>query len=74
LANIASFKFTLLVKHGSSEMYHGIKSGDISCIHTHIYIEQCIYASYIREALKDDERKVALFSNSQVRVVENSNF
>ena len=48
-------KFKLLVKHGSRELYHGIKSCDPDT-----YIEQCI-----KEALNDDERKVALFSDSQ---------
>jgi hypothetical protein len=34
---MASIKFTLPVKHGSSELYHGIKSDGT---HTNIYIEK----------------------------------
>ena len=52
---MSRIRFKLLVKHGSKELYHDIKSCD-----PEIVVEQCL-----REALNDDKRKVDLFCDSQ---------
>ena len=59
------YQLHLVVKHGSSELYHGIKSEGT---HTHIYRKMN------KRSIEGCRGKVALFSNSQVRVIGNSNF